>query len=55
MEELNKGTFAQVPLKYTGEADRPIAVALDDQEHYKLGVSPLWRMGKAVLGLYLPW
>jgi NADH dehydrogenase FAD-containing subunit len=55
MEELNKATFAQVPLKYTDDPDKPIAVDTDDTEHYKVGVSPLWRAGKAVLGLYLPW
>lgn len=53
--KLNKATLAQVPLKYTGQADKPIAVAVEDAEHYKVGVSPLWRIGKAVLGLYLPW
>lgn len=55
MEELNKATFAQVPLKYTGDPAKPIAVDTDDADHYKVGVSPLWRMGKTVLGLYLPW
>lgn len=55
MEELNKATFAQVPLKYTGDPLRPVAVATDDAGHYKVGVSPLWRLGKKVLGLYLPW
>ncbi|MEQ8787821.1 MAG: FAD-dependent oxidoreductase [Pirellulaceae bacterium] len=55
MEELNKATFAQVPLKYTGDPNKPIAVDTEDAEHYKVGVSPLWRMGKKVLGLYLPW
>ncbi|MEZ6062924.1 MAG: FAD-dependent oxidoreductase [Planctomycetaceae bacterium] len=55
MEELNKATFAQVPLKYTDDPDKPVAVDLDDTDHYKVGVSPIWRMGKAVLGFYLPW
>jgi NADH dehydrogenase FAD-containing subunit len=55
MEELNKATFAQVPLKYTGDPDKPVAVDTKDTEHYKVGVSPLWRIGKSVLGLYLPW
>ncbi len=55
MEELNKATFAQVPLKYTGDPDKPVAVDVEDTDHYKVGVSPLWRMGKSVLGLYLPW
>jgi sulfide:quinone oxidoreductase len=55
MEELNKATFAQVPLKYTGDPKRPVGVATEDTEHYKVGVSPLWRVGKKVLGFYLPW
>lgn len=54
MEELNRATFAQVPLQYTGDPLRPVTVAADD-EQYKVGVSPLWRLGKKVLGLYLPW
>ena len=55
MEEFNRATFAQVPLKYTGDATKPVAVATEDAEHYKVGVSPLWRVGKKLLGLYLPW
>ena len=55
MEEFNKATFAQVPLKFTGDPDKPVAVNTEDEAHYKAGVSPLWRMGKSVLGLYLPW
>lgn len=55
MEELNKATFAQVPLKYTGDPLKPVAVDTDDTDHYKVGVSPVWRAGKTLLGLYLPW
>lgn len=55
MEELNKATFAQVPLKYTGDPLKPVIADIDDQEHYKVGVSPIWRLGKKVLGLYVPW
>jgi sulfide:quinone oxidoreductase len=55
MEEFNKATFAQVPLKYTGDPAMPVAVDNEDEAHYKVGVSPLWRMGKSVMGLYLPW
>ena len=32
-----------------------MAVDTEDVDHYKVGVSPLWRMGKSVLGPYLPW
>lgn len=55
MEELNKATFAQVPLKYTDDPNRPVVVDIEDTENYKVGVSPMWRIGKKVLGLYLPW
>ena len=55
MEELNKATFAQVPLKYTGDLKNPVEVETEDAEHYKVGVSPAWRLGKKVLGFYLPW
>jgi sulfide:quinone oxidoreductase len=55
MEELNKATFAQVPLRYTSDLANPVEVDMADAEHYKVGVSPLWRLGKKVLGVYLPW
>jgi sulfide:quinone oxidoreductase len=55
MEQLNKATFAQVPLKYTGDEAKPVTVDMDDPAHYKVGVSPIWRVGKKILGLYLPW
>lgn len=55
MEELNKATFAQVPLKYTGDLANPVEVETEDAEHYKVGVSPAWRLGKKLLGVYLPW
>lgn len=55
MEELNKATFAQVPLKYTDDPLKPVTVDVEDTDHYKVGVSPIWRVGKKVLGLYLPW
>ncbi|HVX63136.1 MAG TPA: FAD-dependent oxidoreductase [Pirellulales bacterium] len=55
MEEFNRATFAQVPLKYTGDLQNPVEVETEDAEHYKVGVSPLWRLGKKVLGIYLPW
>ena len=54
MEEFNKATFAQVPMQYTGDPSKPVAVATED-DHYLVGVSPIWRAGKKVLGLYLPW
>ncbi len=55
MEELNRATFAQVPLKYTGDPLKPVDVAAEDTAEYKVGISPLWRLGKKILGLYTPW
>ncbi len=54
MEMFDKATFAQVPLRVTGDPQRPVEVRADALHLYKVGVSPLWRAGKALLGLYLP-
>ncbi|MGW3042100.1 NAD(P)/FAD-dependent oxidoreductase [Kitasatospora sp. NPDC001159] len=54
MEMLDKATFAQVPLEETGDPARPVRVAADAGDAYRVGTSPLWRLGKKALGLYLP-
>lgn len=54
MEEFDRATFAQVPLRVTGDPDRPVEVRPDANGAYKVGVSPLWRLGKKALGIYLP-
>jgi NADH dehydrogenase FAD-containing subunit len=54
MEEFDKATFAQVPLQVTGDPARPVEVRPDANGDYRVGVSPLWRIGKKMLGLYLP-
>jgi sulfide:quinone oxidoreductase len=55
MEEFNTATFAQVPLRLTNRLDKPIEVRPDTPELYKVGTSPVWRLGKKLLGVYLPW
>jgi NADH dehydrogenase FAD-containing subunit len=55
MEQFDKATFAQVPLRLTGNPDRPIEVRPGAEDLYKVGSSPLWRVGKKLLGVYLPW
>ena len=55
MEELDKATFAQVPLELTGDPGRPVAVRADADSAYRVGVSPAWRLGKKLLGVYLPY
>jgi len=54
MEEFDKATFAQVPLELTGDPMQPVAVRRNADSAYKVGVSPLWRIGKKMLGIYLP-
>jgi sulfide:quinone oxidoreductase len=57
MEEFDTATFAQVPLHLTGRPEKPIEVRSDpaSQSMYKVGTSPVWRLGKKMLGYYLPW
>jgi sulfide:quinone oxidoreductase len=54
MEMFDKATFAQVPLRLTGDPLRPVEVRPDANGSYQVGVSPLWRLGKKMLGMYLP-
>lgn len=54
MEMLDKALFAHVPLELTGDPARPVRVASDADGDYRVGVSPIWRLGKKTLGLYLP-
>lgn len=54
MEEFDKATFAKVPLELTGDPARPVAVRAGAEGDYNVGVSPDWRLGKKMLGIYLP-
>ncbi|SDI14898.1 sulfide:quinone oxidoreductase [Actinokineospora alba] len=54
MEMFDKATFAQVPLIETGDPSAPVAVNQDQADAYRVGTSPIWRLGKKALGLYLP-
>ena len=54
MEMFDKATFAQVPVETTGDARRPVRVRPDADGDYKVGTSPLWRLGKKMLGLSVP-
>lgn len=55
MEQFDKATFAQVPLQLTGNPERPVEVRQSDISLYKIGSSKIWRLGKKLLGAYLPW
>jgi sulfide:quinone oxidoreductase len=54
MEMFDKATFAQVPLRLTGDPTRPVEVRPDADGLYKVGVSPIWRLGKKMLGAVVP-
>lgn len=53
MEMFDKATFAQVPLELTGDPKRPVQVRAGADDDYKVGVSPVWRIGKKTIGIYL--
>jgi NADH dehydrogenase FAD-containing subunit len=55
MEQFDKATFAQVPLRLTGNPERPIEVRPDANGDYRVGTSKSWRAGKKMLGLSVPW
>lgn len=55
MEQFDRATFAQVPLHLTGVPERPVEVLAEDSRLYKVGSGAAWRLGKKLLGLYLPW
>ena len=54
MEQFDKATFAQVPLRLTGVPEKPIEVDPAAIEDYKVGSYLAWRLGKKALGYYLP-
>lgn len=54
MEMFDRATFAQVPLSLTGDPARPIEVRAGADGDYKVGVSPVWRLGKKMLGAVIP-
>lgn len=55
MEQFDKATFAQVPLRLTGDPARPIEVRPDADGAYRVGSSVAWRAGKKMLGMSVPW
>ena len=54
MEQFDKATFAQVPLRLTGVPEKPIEVDPAAMDAYKVGSYLAWRLGKKALGYYLP-
>lgn len=54
MEMFDKATFAQVPVEATGDPAQPVRVRAEADGDYKVGSSPLWRLGKKMLGFSVP-
>jgi sulfide:quinone oxidoreductase len=54
MEQFDKATFAQVPLKLTGDPAAPVAVREEAIDLYRVGSGPVWRIGKKLLGAAIP-
>ncbi|HEY7456365.1 MAG TPA: hypothetical protein VH703_03735, partial [Solirubrobacterales bacterium] len=55
MEQFDKATFAQVPLRLTGDPAHPTEVRPDANGEYRVGSSKAWRAGKKMLGRSVPW
>ncbi len=54
MEMFDKATFAKVPVELTGDRSRPVRVRPDADGAYRVGTSPIWRLGKKTLGFTVP-
>ncbi|MBE1495658.1 NADH dehydrogenase FAD-containing subunit [Amycolatopsis lexingtonensis] len=53
LEMFDKATFAQVPLSVTGDPANPVVVDPKALDAYRVGTSPVWRLGKKALGTYV--
>jgi sulfide:quinone oxidoreductase len=49
IDMLDRAAFAQLPLEETGDPDHPVRPRSGADAEYKLGVSPVWRMGKRMV------
>ena len=54
MESSTRRPSRRCRCEVTGDPAHPVRVRPDADGAYKVGVSPLWRLGKKLLGLYLP-
>lgn len=54
MEQFDQATFAQVPLRLSGNPDLPVEVDPEHPELYKVGTGRIWQVGKKMLGAAVP-
>ena len=55
MEQYDQATFAQVPLRLTGNPDLPVEVDPEQLELYKVGTGKIWQVGKKMIGAAIPY
>lgn len=55
MEQYDRATFAQVPLRLTGNPDLPVEVDPDQLDLYKVGTGRIWQVGKKMIGAAIPY
>jgi sulfide:quinone oxidoreductase len=44
MEQFDQATFAQVPLRLTGDPELPVVVREDAMDLYRVGSGSIWRI-----------
>ncbi len=54
LEMFDDALFTQVPLTLTGNAPRPTRPGRDAAGAALVGISPIWRLGRKAIGIYLP-
>jgi NADH dehydrogenase FAD-containing subunit len=54
MEQFDTATFAQVPLRQTGDPALPVVVRQEDAQLYRVGSGVIWRAAKKMLGTAIP-
>lgn len=54
IDGLDEAIFAQAPLRLTGDPHEPTTVDAMRPELYRVGHGKTWRVGKKLLGAYLP-
>lgn len=54
MEQFDQATFAQVPLRLSGNPDLPVEVDPAHIDLYKVGTGKIWQVGKKMLGVAIP-
>jgi sulfide:quinone oxidoreductase len=53
VDMLDRAAFARLPLELTGNPEHPVRLRDGGESDYKVGVSPMWRMGKRTFASYL--